>query len=74
MLVTEEEAKKKWCPMVSFHVGFKSNVFDNKPGGSPAHNGSCFCIASDCMKWRWRESIWAGKETLGYCGLGGKVV
>lgn len=63
MIMTEEEAKKKWCPFVRLTVG----VIEGKGGQlTPAFNrfGSvetgltenpvdCRCIASECMAWRW---------------------
>lgn len=95
MYLTEEEARKKWCP--------HSRIINTKDGQvSASHNrvwvegesqgegklhiqmGSAFCIASECMMWRWRsyrvdfsgtdmktENV-AENGTLGYCGLAGK--
>ena len=62
--MTEEEAKKKWCPMVRFHVVPESSqtVYSNRDGD----NLSSRCIASDCMMW---QCYVGGKE--GWCGLGG---
>jgi hypothetical protein len=75
MQITEEEARKKWCPMVTYH-------------GSPAHGGGvsrpgehdhCYCIASKCMAWRWNWNqggikYGAGqKPTKGFCGLSGRT-
>jgi hypothetical protein len=71
--MTEEEAKKKWCPMRE--MGFDNVVKDFT------------CIASDCMMWRIIDThIKIDKDTYctsvrclsgcnygkGYCGLGGK--
>ena len=55
MLLTEEEAKTKWCPMIrqaiigdSVGVVFNS-VHDSKDStNTPSGN----CIASACMMWR----------------------
>lgn len=40
---TEEEAKTKWCPL---------SPTAGPPG--PGH-GETYCIAADCMLWRWYE-------------------
>jgi len=76
MMLTEEQAREKWCPF--------ARVAD-KPDGPvaganrwPGHafaNHSC-CIASDCMAWWWgaKESppVGAYPGKRGYCGLAGK--
>jgi hypothetical protein len=71
--MTEEEAKKKWCPMIrGFHMGtFKRHITEKTASN---------CIASECMMWRWKTFIeasdkekWGEKKDFnGYCGLGGK--
>jgi hypothetical protein len=77
--MTEEEAKKKWCPM--FHK--RINVFINKEEVDAIeermlnHKKQGNCIASDCMMWKWINNHkdgynHVGKPALGYCGLGGK--
>lgn len=48
-MYTEEQAKKRWCPVV---------VIMATNGTSDAKN----CIASQCMWWRWAET-WVVKET-----------
>jgi hypothetical protein len=68
---TEEQAKAKWCP------------FGNRDDGD---NPVTFCIASECMAWRWGERLESEREaymrgtdlrrtlqstTDGYCGLVG---
>ncbi len=62
MILTEEEARTKWCP----HD--KTERYNN----FAAHNR---CIASDCMAWRWAKPIDEFDGTVvrtGYCGLAGK--
>lgn len=59
MILTEDEAKKKWCPevrtgltagmAVNHHVG---GVYGNKHAGD-VHDETR-CIASGCMMWRWK--------------------
>jgi hypothetical protein len=70
--VTEDEAKRKWCPMVRNGLEPIGNCADErKPSWS-------LCIASACMMFRWvaiTSQIIDEKETdtsSGYCGLGGK--
>ena len=66
--MTEEEAKKKWCPMVrtGLTMGMAVNHhIDMMPGGQGVHDETR-CIASDCMMWRF--------TTTGYCGLAGVLV
>lgn len=60
MLLTEEQARTKWCPharqvaMTHTETGMSSTA--NRDGA--AHYGvqNCNCIASDCMAWRWRNT------------------
>jgi len=87
MLVSEREARGKWCPFareLGFHAdggnirrivsGYNRSGED---GMIPA------CIASNCMAWRWINEkklrdidLVTGDiektERLGYCGLSGK--
>lgn len=66
MLVSEEEATKKWCPMVRAEAGF-DNVAANA-GASDRNPAWSHCIGADCMMWR-RDPV--GPTCFGYCGLGG---
>lgn len=67
--MTEEGAKRKWCPMMQVTGSEKEGYGDNRGGGDEDHN----CIASDCMLWV--EDIPAGKASgevwlsSGHCGL-----
>jgi hypothetical protein len=65
--MTEDEAKKKWCPMTrNIQVmGMNRNTIDYSDYKSN-------CLASECMMWRWviKEGYPNGR---GYCGLGGKL-
>ena len=65
----ETEANKKWCPYAI--------------SGSERPMDRIYCIASDCMMWRWEklyENMPASGKivengrsgTEGYCGLAGK--
>jgi len=72
MLLTEAEAKTKWCPQIRY---------GNEPGCNRnwtpegAEMLVC-CIASECMMWRWAaytivHGLGAPKEERaeGFCGL-----
>lgn len=67
MLLTEQQAKTKWCP----HARVIRWETTNEPDRSTDHliggvnrdalgrtknPGSCRCIAGECMAWRW-ESV-----------------
>jgi hypothetical protein len=72
--MTEEEAKKMWCPMarVELYNAFAANrerlVYrgDGRGFTTPKGLDACRCIASDCMMWR-KDS-----QTTGFCGLAGR--
>jgi hypothetical protein len=55
-MLTEAEAKTKWCPQIRFDPA-GGGLWNNR-GDS---DGRCRCIASECMSWRWageeRETI-----------------
>ena len=44
-MMTEEEARTKWCPQIRWTSSDKyDDSFDNR-------GANCMCIASDCMMW-----------------------
>lgn len=60
MILTEEEAKTKWCPETRIHEVRGAGVYVNKPitDENPhghANAASVLCIGSACMAWRWRD-------------------
>ena len=60
MLLTEAEARTKWCPHTrGIYSGSAFNRLGELSPGNPAELNPevCRCIASDCMAWRWGE--WA---------------
>lgn len=73
--MTENEAKKKWCPMSRTGMMFATNRSENG-----CINGVDHCIASDCMMWKW-ETLYVimpasgqiaengRSKTNGCCGL-----
>ncbi|WP_454021255.1 hypothetical protein [Azospirillum sp. Marseille-Q6669] len=82
MMMTEEEARTKWCPHARASdqadpPSSVNRVRTNKP------DGDCLCVASGCMAWRWSEedctppgSNGIGEpveaHAVGYCGAFGK--
>lgn len=71
MIVTEDLAKTKWCPLVRFEIGpvnssaWQGVAYTNR-GEELKPPEACCCIASDCMMWviHYRDG-----KVLGYCGL-----
>lgn len=73
--MTEDEAKKKWCP-------FARLAISNRPN-TPSLNrildvddpsiieNLTKCIGSDCMAWRVERTYSNGRQDC-YCGLAGK--
>lgn len=59
MILTEEEAKKKVCPILEARSHFR------KASSSPE-----LCIGAKCMMWRWGDQ--KAKEPTGHCGMAGK--
>jgi hypothetical protein len=87
VLLSEEEARQRWCPharamgyardagnITKLVAGYNR---DHPDGNIPA------CIASHCMAWRWSEpktlkdidlvtsDVVASPPRLGFCGLSG---
>ena len=48
MILTEEEAKKKWCPFTR-----NGNEAGCNRAGTITSRPFDACIASECMAWRW---------------------
>lgn len=65
MILTEEEAKQRWCPFSNVHIPHQNTgAGGNRALGSAEHmqgwKGNALCLASACMSWRWHE------RTLGH--------
>ena len=75
MLLTEEQAREKWCPEARValrHHEPNSSQFWGTANYDEDEGRISFCIASDCMMWRWGEQVADGKDARhGYCGLAG---
>lgn len=75
MLLTEKEARTKWCPFAISAIRRyeDSATVVNRRIGSGKPDVDCFCIATDCMMWR-ATSVVKDSETvkMGYCGLAGE--
>ena len=61
--MTEDSARTKWCPFS--RVRTTNTVVANKARIGVPEAGT-YCIASNCMAWRWTTA------DNGYCGLAGK--
>lgn len=75
--MTEEEAKKKWCPMTRAHITVSRDYYGTETAEGPAvnkHTKDAYCIGSACMMFRaYQINAFPGPpETICYCGLGGR--
>ena len=72
-MMTEAEAKKKWCPHIRITTGVIDSMSITNRCDTPTMTD---CIASECMAWRWMKGDFAkpteDRGALGYCGLAGK--
>lgn len=79
MIVSEEQAREKWCPFASVPnllKGVAGNRQDAGLGGEPGIPSAARCVASSCMAWRKTETrdVYGKPMHFGYCGLAGKPV
>jgi len=85
-MLTEEEAKKKWCPESRAAPILMPDVtiscITNRDVSLAVDPGLQYpatqnCIASECMAWRWKtapstDSAWPDSvPPTGYCGKAG---
>jgi hypothetical protein len=63
-LMTEDEAKTKWCPAVRFApwTGSGSGMVDNRGDPFDPMRVPC-CVASDCMAWRAHKEMFRNTTT-----------
>ncbi len=69
MVLTEAEARTKWCP---FAYPNQSRGKGDRTSWTLDHiNRSANCIASECMAWRWTRAFGTKPREKwdGYCGL-----
>lgn len=74
MFLTEDEARKKWCPHVRASEGEHDNNAANC-GTTEASRSPIYakCIASDCSQWRRARMVITQEPTdKGYCGIAGR--
>ena len=71
-LLTEEEAKKRWCPFVRYTSvrGVGINRWTDE-GDDNFNPNATRCLASKCMAWRDVPDPYE-RDKRGYCGLAGK--
>ncbi len=62
MPMSEQDARKKWCPHVRWNGGDNTQAVKT---ATASHVG--FCIASECMMWQWATNRCSG------CGGDGKI-
>jgi hypothetical protein len=67
MMLTEADAKAKWCPL-SMRPDTSTSATNRRDDGSAPFG--CSCIASACMAWRWKNER-DGAQRVGFCGAFG---
>lgn len=76
MMLTEDEARRKWCPLarcVTVHADGETMAGNQPPRNrlvlknSDDFKAQGSCIASKCMMWRWNTLPSEGSK--GCCGL-----
>lgn len=81
-MLTEQEAKDKWCPQVRMVFGPNNSGWEGQGYTNRAdyyEPEACVCTGSNCMMWRWGNKYRSDlitklprEEWTGYCGLAGK--
>lgn len=72
MILTEDEARTKWCPFVRYNSGEIAEEPGVNRHGQLKNPNYAGCIASECMAWRpWVDihSMEPNPPEKGYCGL-----
>ena len=79
MILTEEEARTKWCPEARVAIDAQGYSAANRFGddGKSYLGSQTFCIGSACMAWRWSlgdgiARVVNNSTLTGFCGKAGK--
>ena len=75
MTYTEDDARRRWCPM--YRISIACDALGNTKYESNRDivtsdidgNKQSRCIGSACMAWRWKNSA----SDHGFCGMAGRV-
>jgi hypothetical protein len=74
MRVTEEQARKMWCPFV--RIEGSNRLMNTMTDGFDAEHRYQHCIGGECMAWRSFHFTYTRADSApaphGYCGLAGK--
>lgn len=68
-MITEAEAKTKWCPLARTPIDAPDGLITGFIPANRSERGlpaSCLCIGSACMAWRWIESHPASRLQYAY--------
>lgn len=68
--MTEDEARKKWCPMSRTQFPPHASTGNRNFDGTLTKTDNC--VGSACMMWRLVPRIYTQDPQHGYCGLAGK--
>ncbi len=53
-MLTEEQAKEKWCPFARVVIGDEvARASGNRFTSGHYHNEAARCLGSGCMLWKW---------------------
>lgn len=75
--MTEEDARKRWCPFSSTgYVGVSLNRISgvDRQDHAAAISHDTRCVAAHCMAWRWHPHRKNEGSRSGFCGLAGNEV
>lgn len=75
-MITPEDARTMWCPMVrgANHRsmgGADPTICSVNQTETVTDQSGSRCIANDCMMWRWGQTGHI-QMNVGYCGLAGR--
>ena len=73
MILSEENARSKWCPFARLPHGDVCSGSSALAAVNRSPDEKARCLASGCMLWRWYEHEGEGDAMRGYCSLSGEV-